>query len=98
MWKQALYQIGNNGDDPAAVKALGTVAGAEYDPELQETAVYALGNTGSDAAVPILAGVAKKGGSKRVRSAAVNALGQLGTDKARAALLEILEMKPKEKE
>ena len=94
--KQALYQIGNEGDSPAAIKALGEIARDRADPELQIAAIQSLGNTGSDEAVPILAEIAKKGSTKHARSTAVNSLGQIGSEKAKAALLDIIGMKGKE--
>jgi len=47
-------------------------------------------------AVPALKDFAKTGRDKHVRSMAVNALGQIGTEKAKAALMELLGMNPKE--
>jgi HEAT repeat protein len=64
--------------------------------ELQHVAIMALGNIESDEAIPVLTDIAKKGSDRKLRSAAVTALGQIGTEKARAALVEILESKPKE--
>jgi HEAT repeat protein len=68
-----------------------TVLESEPDPGLRTAAVLALGRAGdTDAAVKILADVAKNDASSKVRHAAVQVLGGIQTDAARKALLDIL--------
>jgi len=94
--KQALYQIGNNSDNPEAIKLLVAIAKESSDADVQMTAIRTLGNTRNDDAVAALKEFGKSGANKRVRSAAVSSLGQIGTEKAKAALLDILGVKEKE--
>jgi len=82
----------------AALPVISTVLESEPDPDLRVAAVMALdGTTDEDAAVKILARVAKNDPSSKVRRVAVQVLGQIRTEAAREALLEILKDRSAEK-
>jgi HEAT repeat protein len=65
----------------------------EKSSEMKESIIEALGETGSDEAVPVLLETAQKDPDVRVRTEAVSALGRIKTAKAREALMQILKKK-----
>ena len=68
----------------------------ENDAELRKVAVYALQDMDSEKTVAILLQVARNDVDLEVRKAAIRVLGEIGTPEARAALMEILNIKVEE--
>ena len=63
----------------------------EADAAVRRIAVIALGETKSDAAIPILKRVIETDTDIRVRRMAIGALGEIGSEAAEKALVEVIE-------